>query len=304
MVRGADVRFAGSLLSGVTVLVLAASGCEVVLGIDEDYEVGPSGGAGGTASTTGGDGGSAVGGTGGGGAQSGGEGGAGASGGGPVTCPSGMADLSTYCIDTHEVTNAEYQAFLDDAPSTSDQPPECVGNASFTPSAGWPAASPTLPVTNVDWCDAKVYCLSVGKRLCGRVGGGSIPTMEFDVVGQSQWFDACSQGGVSEYAYGDAYVGATCVGNGYDGVDGYNVATDVAQPVGSAADCHGASAPYDEVYDLNGNVAEWVDSCSANKCSTAGGSFDGGVAQHRCRATTDEFFDLGYPHVGIRCCAE
>jgi len=71
-----------------------------------------------------------------------------------------------YCIDSTEVTQGQYQTWLDTKPSTSGQISACSGNTSFAPSKNWtPASSPNYPVVGVDWCDAYAYCFGVGKRL-------------------------------------------------------------------------------------------------------------------------------------------
>ena len=72
------------------------------------------------------------------------------------------------CVDSTEVTNAHYQAFLEQMPSAAAGPDVCDWNDSFVPQ-GWPLATGTEdhPVGGVDWCDANAYCAWAGKRLCG-----------------------------------------------------------------------------------------------------------------------------------------
>lgn len=74
-------------------------------------------------------------------------------------------------IGSREVSNGEYQQFLAAQQDPAIQPGECAWNDDFTPTQ-WPVASATLPVVNIDWCDARAYCAWAGKRLCGAIAGG------------------------------------------------------------------------------------------------------------------------------------
>jgi hypothetical protein len=44
------------------------------------------------------------------------------------------------------------------------------------------AGSGNFPITNVDWCDAYAYCAGIGKRLCGKIGGGTLDQGGLDDV--------------------------------------------------------------------------------------------------------------------------
>jgi len=268
-------------------------------------DTGGTGGAtGGTAGATGGTGGTggATGGTGG---ATGGTGGAGCPGtGGPamVTTPEG------FCIDSTEVTKSQYLAWLDDNPSMSGQPDACSWNDSFVPrtdyeslgctAGSWPPASGTLdrPVVCVDWCDAHAYCKGVGKRLCGKVGGG---TGDFEPADSltSQWYVACSKAGTQAFPYGSTYNGQACNGEDYG--------AGAAVPVGTLPTCQS----YAGVYDLSGNVVEWEDSCdqhvgSDDFCRARGGSFATFEAPLRCDHTNMARRDFVYEQHGFRCCAD
>jgi hypothetical protein len=91
-----------------------------------------------------------------------------------------------YCIDSTEVTNAHYAAFLAMSP---------------TPSSGWPAPvdQGRHPVTFVDWCDAFAFCRWAGKRLCGKIGDGANAPADLANAAKSQWFNACTAGGTKAY---------------------------------------------------------------------------------------------------------
>jgi formylglycine-generating enzyme required for sulfatase activity len=182
------------------------------------------------------------------------------------------------------------------------------------------ATSPSLPVVCSDWCDADAFCKSAGKQLCGAIGGG--PDAYDDLAAQSdpsksQWYLACAGEEKRAYPYGAAYVRGAC----RDKSDALTDAGLAAAAVGSSVGCHGpigtASAA---VFDLSGNVAEWVDACevsagdhAAQSCILRGGYFreeddeDASPNQFlRCdiavdgelRQRRDHFDD----HIGFRCC--
>jgi hypothetical protein len=110
-----------------------------------------------------------------------------------------MIKVGAFCIDSTEVTNAQYKPFVDD-PSVNllQQPDECKGvNDSFIPSTSDGGGLNVTtradhPVVNVDWCDASAYCRWAGKRLCGAIGGGPLQAGAAAVPGASQWAWSCT----------------------------------------------------------------------------------------------------------------
>jgi formylglycine-generating enzyme required for sulfatase activity len=216
-----------------------------------------------------------------------------------------MVDAEGFCIDTTEVTVAQYRAFLEATQgNTSGQPAVCAWNGSYLPQLGWPpdAGSEALPVVGVDWCDALAFCAWAGKRLCGAIGGGEVfntperktnPTVD-------QWYHACSHG-FRLYPYGDMYEPDWCNTSDLDA--GGRVA------VGSLRKCVGG---HDGLFDMVGNVDEWEDSCDSDggrtdHCQVRGGSFRaatavGSVATCTFLGTAVERQST-WPDLGIRCCA-
>ncbi|MCB9738431.1 MAG: SUMF1/EgtB/PvdO family nonheme iron enzyme [Deltaproteobacteria bacterium] len=235
--------------------------------------------------------------------------------------PSGV-NVGGYCIDSTEVTNGHYAAFL--AAKNGDvsgQPATiCDFNTSYTPQV-WPAAgADDLPVGGVDWCDAAAYCAWAGKRLCGKIGGGMIDlsvdqqvaTTAANNASQSEWYNACSKGGVQKYPYGDTFGLTTCNGRGSDGsgnADGTSGKVLGLQPVKSYASCVGG---YPGLYDMAGNTHEWTNECKATKgkfdnCATRGGNSYGSAENTLCTwnyayAYSQRLYQ--YLHVGFRCCAD
>jgi formylglycine-generating enzyme required for sulfatase activity len=118
------------------------------------------------------------------------------------------------------------------------------------------------PWSNVTKEEAEAACEKTGPgwRLCTA----------------AEWFDVCNGAANTLFPYGNAYEGSAC--NGYD----YTYPAPAATvPTGSATMCISdqSSAAGDELYDMSGNVKEWVISGAASTASTGpyemrGGAYD------------------------------
>lgn len=235
--------------------------------------------------------------------------------------------VKTACIaidmDATEVTREAYKAFLvsigdaDGAGTPATKPPQqpaaCKANVDFTPAAFWTPsdqANGKTPVSGIDWCDARAYCASIGRRLCGRIGGGVLPKADFADPGKSEWQNMCSSGGANTHAFG-AWKGAsseeTCNGAG----NWLTTDTPVPVDVGSKTGCVSAAPGYVGHFDLTGNVAEWEDACDASAdtgtasdgCRVRGGAFTSETsAQLACGADRVLSRSASAPDVGFRCC--
>jgi formylglycine-generating enzyme required for sulfatase activity len=213
-----------------------------------------------------------------------------------------------YCIDSTEVTRGQYRAWLDTGPSTSTQTADCEWNTSFAPGAECfslayqGSGSDNHPQVCVDWCDAYAYCQAVGKRLCGKIGGGPSGFSYLENASSSQLYNACSSHAGYEYPYGNSRDARACNGADHAGNGGTTVA------VGTLERCQSSEASYAGVYDLSGNVWEWEDSCDeageSGHCRLRGGSF----------YTNDFILSCGYDtgmavrstaavDAGLRCCS-
>ena len=317
----------------MALFAVGISGCAALLGIDEDYVIGSdasagNGGASGSMAGAGGLGGEAAAGgadasggeaaaidgaAGAGGSDASADADAGAGGFDPCDisgtgCPVGLPGppmievplalgAGSYCIDAHEVTNADYTLFLNSVPGLFDQLPPCLGpNLSFFP-ADWPppVEADALPVTGVDWCDALQFCRWAGKRLCGRIGGGANLSVDYADITRSQWFNACTAVGTRAYPYGDSYDPMAC--NGADQM------LDRPVPFTDLPTCRGGCS---ELRHMSGNVGEWEDSCTAGggvfDCRVRGGSYRGSDTEVACSSDNDRGFLSESPDVGFRCC--
>lgn len=274
---------------------------------------GASGGSGGTSTSDGGAAGNPTGGAGGSPGEQAGSAGvgivAGSAGAPPVsecpcaaptpTCQGGkcvsrgarMIKATSFFVDATEVTVEAYGHFLTaKGDDTSGQPAECAWNDSFAPAVQNGAMKE--PVTHVDYCDAVAYCAWADKQLCGKVGGGNLAFADLASPTKSQWFAACGGAKGQPYPYGSTLKQGACNSNGMS-----------VSAVASHAECEGASSG---VFDMVGNVAEWVNACDANSgatdgCETIGGSFaDDGT----CSLSSLKHRDEQLPGVGFRCCSK
>ncbi len=222
--------------------------------------------------------------------------------GGDSGCPGhgGPASLrvGSFCIDRTEVTAGQYQRFIEalDAGATATLPPACAGKVAFQATSPYPDAGPDLPVVSVDWCDAYAYCAWVGKRLCGKIGGGPTNADASAVESTDQWFAACSFSGAHQYPYGATYLPGACNGLDYD--------AGVPLRVASLAQCVGG---YQGLFDMSGNVLEWVDSCqgplATDPCRLRGGSFVDFDTRLRCDSDRSAGRATAYSYIGFRCCS-
>lgn len=192
-------------------------------------------------------------------------------------CPAGMVSAGTFCIDAREVSRGDYGSWLASNPPVA---PYCTIEADVTCLSdgsvcqGSCDAHPQVCVTQ---CGAGAYCQSRGA---------------FDVCSLSQLEAPC---GANTYPYGDAYDATAC--NGAD----HGVGTTV--PGGTLAQCVSATG-YGTVFDLSGNVAEWV-ACdmSGGLCEVYGGGFDSAPDALTCGASEMVDPSLRLPGIGFRCCS-
>jgi formylglycine-generating enzyme len=254
---------------------------------------------------------------------------AGADAGGPP-CPSGRGptmvrvvskSAGTFCIDSTEVTRDDYGVFTREvaAGKMSSKLAACANDADPTPDATC-LKDPRVckgdacgrhPQVCVDPCDAAAYCEWAGKRLCRPAASPDAGTSS-----QGEWKVACSLGinpdtGRSfrrwPYGGGQQLNAETCnIGLRSGTGCGPNPTGCSTLPVGSLPDCQG-SVP--GVYDLGGNVMEWIDVVPERPewGAAAGPSFAFGQTPFEADAADCGFLLDGTPRrfeIGFRCCAD
>ena len=205
-----------------------------------------------------------------------------------IPCPDGMVGVESpdgdLCIDSLEVTNDLYAAFLNEHGNTCsghdcmyiDEPGSRISQqgTTFTAATGYEA----FPVVQVTFHGAAEYCAAASAFLCS----------------DAAWTEACAGPAGSAYPYGDAYDAAAC--NGIDTGEGAPVAA------GSLSSCEGG---VDGLFDISGNVYEWTNTCADGPCLIRGGSFDKAADGLACDASHTMDGPSGHREdLGLRCCAE
>ena len=143
----------------------------------------------------------------------------------PDESPAHPVYLKTYFIDLKEVTQSEYDRFVKMTKREKPQVP--VFEEDIVKLIG-----PDFPVVGIGWNDAFAYCRWAGKRL---------PT-------EAEWEKAARGEGQRLYPWGKEFTYA------YSNIGGDDDGFPYLSPVGSY---EMGRSPYG-VYDMMGNVAEWV----------------------------------------------
>ena len=132
------------------------------------------------------------------------------------------------------------------------------------------------PWINIPWTDAKYACWAAGKRLCRS----------------DEWKAACRGPQTTTYPYGNTYSSVAC--NGKDHGIG------AAVVAGNMASCEGG---YSGLFDMSGNVIEWLGDCRDSlACWVTGGSFSHEANYMSCDDETSYSKVFARNHLGFRCC--
>jgi formylglycine-generating enzyme len=231
-------------------------------------------------------------------------------------CPSGRGPAmlrvrdshGTFCIDTTEVTNAQYDVMIDSASSLPGRSGTCSYKGAFAVAKAGP---PNAPRVSVDWCDAELFCAWAGKRFCGSRDGTVIDnTAASNNAKVDEWYAACSKDGQQKYPYAGNFSDKKCNGCARTGAcsTGGSPLVDVA----TLRDCEGG---YSGLFDMAGNAAEWMDDCdddgAGNRardfCPPRGGDRTRGNPEHiACLFVDDGKLarrEVVADDIGFRCCA-
>lgn len=210
---------------------------------------------------------------------------------------------TTFCIDKTEVTKNQYSAFLADRSGgvdTCDQPLFCAWNTTYAPST-ITGSDGDAPQDWVDWCDAFMFCLWSGKHLCSQSGGVEVAPANLSTT-NDQWWTGCSGGLPSNaYPYGATHASGVCNDAPSSGP------VDVATKTG----CRGTTAPFDGIFDMSGNIAEWQFACtpseagdpSTDLCQRRGGNWVSAATDSACSTLSAHPRSSATNGGGFRCCA-
>ena len=187
-------------------------------------------------------------------------------------------------IDATEVTVGQYKACVDAGVCHAD---DIAVQPDSPCNYGTPARA-DQPMNCVSWTDADAYCRFTGERLCK----------------EDEWFAACRGPNLQDYPYGKAYVAGACKAKPRTGT-GVAVADERTEKVGASPGCEGG---YPGLWDMAGNVAEWVDSCNGDYCHFYGGAFlendpvaDFASCKRVCAGNQKSFRSST---IGFRCCKD
>jgi formylglycine-generating enzyme required for sulfatase activity len=143
------------------------------------------------------------------------------------------------------------------------------------------------PVNCVTFDGAAQYCGFVGGRLCT----------------ETEWIAACSGPLGRAFPYGEAFDAGACNVRSNAARDA-NIGADT-EPVASRSTCEGGLVG---LYDMAGNVAEWVEACKGDYCKFRGAGYlsnDPIDLFSRCASVcSGNQKKLKSNVVGIRCCRD
>ena len=165
------------------------------------------------------------------------------------------------------------------APGLDQNPDDGVIGYVETRACSRPGA---LPWANVTWADAATACANAGARLCTP----------------AEWQRACDGGDAGEiYPYRGAYDARACNGGEYD----LDPGEDSVLVTGALMSCE-----RDGVFDLSGNLKEWVDREDGDLRAVRGGGFETNVAAGLTCAQAGDYkpADFRATTIGFRCCRD
>jgi len=186
-------------------------------------------------------------------------------------CPSGMAVIPGGEIDPSWIGRDAGK--LNDVGAPIRIPPFCMDVFEY------PNVRYAIPRVRVSYLEAKELCLKEGKRLCT----------------EEEWELACSGTAGQLYTYGAERQAWRCNTDGVAVGDCRDIA-----PAGSHAGCYNRYG----VYDLNGNVSEWVEQdCDGCGVVRGGTAWEAEYGQSCFSRHTHPDDENHYCDDGLRCCA-
>ncbi|MDQ8731038.1 formylglycine-generating enzyme family protein [Bradyrhizobium sp. LHD-71] len=200
--------------------------------------------------------------------------------------------IDAFLIDRTEVTIARYLDFVHNRGVTTAAERDGGGHEfvqGWQRRPGWSFRAPfgvtgrdDEPATHLTWAEADAYC---------RFVGGRLPTFEeWKLAAYTEFREAGDGDGRRRQTF-PYPVGAESNGMNTADADGWPRLA----PVGTT------KAGINGLYDMGGNVWEWVADRRNGEALTAGGSFWYGAAQTRSEAAQWKSADFYAVYIGFRC---
>ncbi len=216
--------------------------------------------------------------------------------------PGNPVSVKGFWIDRHEVTNQQFQAFVEATGAVTDA--EKNGESWVFVDGEWRSVRGACwhapegpgsaikgrmyhPVVHVSWFDANVYAMWAGKRLPTEVEWEKAAR---GTIGADSNGDGVGDG--TRYPWGNSWDGTKCNADdetAYDGrIDGYAGTA----PVGS----YPAGVSTHDLHDMAGNVWEWCDDFYAPYRSPHAPPTTGGLRVRRGGSWYSTFEDVRTAH--------
>jgi len=216
-----------------------------------------------------------------------------------------MQVISNFSIDKTEITVGQFARFASATGTVTKAEREGGGlvyAAGWEQKAGWTWRTPfgkpanyDEPAVHITFDEAQAYCRWAGKRL---------PT-------EAEWLEAAyterrsapsppfAAGRTYQYPTGDSPEGANCLEDcGKTPAIDYSAVLDRGRGHARAGTTR---AGVNGLYDMGGNVWEWVDTDSQGHKGTRGGSWWYGAAQMRADYDASKPRDMAVVYIGFRC---
>lgn len=215
-----------------------------------------------------------------------------------------MQAIGAFEIDRTEVTISQFQRYVD-ATKTITTAERTGGGSVYEagwekrPGWNWRApfgkpGKPNEPVTHVAYDEAKAFCQWAGKRLPTDAEWGEAAYTERRKNPPTGF----TTGKTYAYPTGDTPQGANCLGD-------CGKVTTVSHAITSRGNGHAevgtTKAGVNGLYDMGGNVWEWVDSGAGPEKRTRGGSWWYGREQMLDAHRQMKSPDTVVVYVGFRC---
>ena len=140
----------------------------------------------------------------------------------------------------------------------------------------YPNLSNQMPLADNTYAQAVQACKELGKHLCTN----------------TEWLDVCSNQTTTRWPYGNVYRERTCNDHGWVDTETHGNAT----ASGTFSECRTKN----EVYDMSGNLWEWVDANGSGQLRGGGWQLSAGLGQCRSAMTPAPNYHAG--ETGFRCC--